>query len=359
MNNNINNHPINNHPINNDSNKETLWNLLFKNNVFNNIPNNEINTIKNIFEETITSTLNSNNQIIVELNNNINNSININKSMLLNVNKLLLYNLNNNINSYKNNANINANINTNINVTNKLREPEATKDKLVQQNLDDFNINLQSKIESFNSIINIKKPEEIDFTDKLSNDTPLDSEVMNNILEKMQKERNILNESLETNNANTNTKENENTNTNANTNTNTNANTNAIELEIITLTPEKQKIVNIDELLNIDEQINVDEQINQDKSNMKSEYEDKDENKDNLHKITDFKVELIKELTNKKKLTKNNSKLSLNEVKNFTNSDYYHENIVNMNIKIDKLMQKMDTLQTMMQSLIITKSSQN
>ena len=49
----INNHPINNHPINNDSNKETLWNLLFKNNVFNNIPNNEINIIKNIFEEII------------------------------------------------------------------------------------------------------------------------------------------------------------------------------------------------------------------------------------------------------------------------------------------------------------------
>ena len=70
-------------------------------------------------------------------------------------------------------------------------------------------------------------------------------------------------------------------------------------------------------------------------------------NKDYLHRLTN----------NFKNNNLNIPFLFFDEVKNFTNSDYYHENIVNMNIKIDKLMQKMDTLQTMMQSLIITKSS--
>jgi len=78
--------------LNTQQNKELLWNMLYKNKVFNNIPNENIEEVQKIFENTITFTIN---------NMNIMNK-NLNKQELLEYNKIILTKLNNEINTFKN-----------------------------------------------------------------------------------------------------------------------------------------------------------------------------------------------------------------------------------------------------------------
>ena len=54
--------------LNNQQNKELLWNMLYKNKVFNNIPNKNIEEVKILFENTITFTINNMNIVNQNLN---------------------------------------------------------------------------------------------------------------------------------------------------------------------------------------------------------------------------------------------------------------------------------------------------
>ena len=68
--------------------KVILWNILYKNGIFNNIPNNRVDDIKSIFEDTINSFINSLKNVNIE-NYNI---TEINKSILTKINtKILIY----------------------------------------------------------------------------------------------------------------------------------------------------------------------------------------------------------------------------------------------------------------------------
>ena len=136
-------------------NKELLWNVLYKNNIFNNIPNNNLDAIKNIFEETITNTLNN-----IDYNNDN-----------IEVNKIILKSLYTNINSYKNN----------------LLQPINTKEDFINEKNEVINKDFQKNIENFKEY-NVKQNNDvIDFSDKI--DEPLDNNNMNLILKKEQKER--------------------------------------------------------------------------------------------------------------------------------------------------------------------------
>ena len=73
-----------------NENKEFLWNVLYKNNGFNDIPDSKTREIKGLFEETITNSID-----YIKQNNLQNNN-------LLELNKIIVKNLNSNIIDYKN-----------------------------------------------------------------------------------------------------------------------------------------------------------------------------------------------------------------------------------------------------------------
>jgi len=163
--------------LNNQQNKELLWNMLYKNKVFNNIPNEKIEEVKKLFENTITFTIN---------NMNIVNQ-NLNKQELLEYNKILLTKLNSEINLFKNkNQQVK---NTPITDFSKINN-QTTKDDLKNEKILIFDRNLEERKKNMDSILNVSKPKEIDFSDKTDN--PIDEENMNSLLERMQKERNII-----------------------------------------------------------------------------------------------------------------------------------------------------------------------
>ena len=72
-----------------NENKEFLWNVLYKNNVFNAIPDTKTREIKGLFEETIMKSID-----YIKQNNLQNNN-------LLELNKIIVKNLNSNIIAYK------------------------------------------------------------------------------------------------------------------------------------------------------------------------------------------------------------------------------------------------------------------
>ena len=87
------------------------------------------------------------------------------------VNKIILKNLNTNINNYKNN----------------LLQPVNIKDEFINEKNEVLNKDFQKSIEDFKEY-NVKKNNDIiDFSDKI--DEPLDTNNMNLILEKLQKEQ--------------------------------------------------------------------------------------------------------------------------------------------------------------------------
>ena len=162
--------------INSSKNKETLWNLLYQNNIFDNIPNQNIEDIKHIFESTINNILENNTtSCIINLKNN-----SYNDTDITNTNKILLLNLKNNISDEKERFH-----------KNNLKS-ESTKDDLRNLNLDTFNISLKDRSNSFEELINHKKPIEISFNDINNEDGPINNDAMNSMLEKMQNERDLL-----------------------------------------------------------------------------------------------------------------------------------------------------------------------
>ena len=95
---------------------------------------------------------------------------------LLNLNKIIVSNLNNDFNIFKMD----------------LLKGNETKNDFKNQKINSFNLELEKQKKNMDEILILKKPEEIDFSDKKLDDKPIDINNMNNMLEEMEKERNIL-----------------------------------------------------------------------------------------------------------------------------------------------------------------------
>ena len=154
--------------ITSKENKEVLWSLLYNNNLFNDIPESNFNNIQGIFENTIIESLNENREIFTN-KANTNNTKNI-----ITMNKIILQNIILNITNYKK----------------SLLTPIEIKETLKLEKLEEFDKELSAKKVSFNELITLKKPEVIDFSD-IKEDDPLTTNNMNELLEKIQKERAI------------------------------------------------------------------------------------------------------------------------------------------------------------------------
>ena len=261
---------MNNNIINNNINKELLWNILYKNNIFANIPNTKLDYVKNIFEETINETLNN-------IDSNINN---------IEINKIILKKINTNINNYKNNLLLPVNI----------------KDEFINKKNESINKDFQKNIEDFKEY-NVKKNESIDFSDKI--DEPLDSNNMNLILEKLQRER-----EYNTNNSD-NSDNSDNTNNIDNTNNTNNIdnskisekkiiNENSINMDILNKPVDHRiKISNIDELLNANLEVtnlknNINNNINNDiMKNINIDNNNNNNNIENRLNLLEQKIDLI------------------------------------------------------------------
>ena len=142
-------------------NKEFLWNVLYKNNVFNAIPNSKTPEIKSLFEETINNSID-----FIKQNNLQNNN-------LLELNKIIVKNLNSNIIAYKS----------------QMLSPIDSKDIYKKTKFDGLQEEFNKQKESMNNTLNADKPNTIDFSDK--NDEPIENNVMLLKLQEMEKERNI------------------------------------------------------------------------------------------------------------------------------------------------------------------------
>ena len=152
--------------ITSKENKEVLWNVLYNNNLFNNIPETNFNNIQILFEKTIIKSLDENREI---LTNTISDTKNI-----IDMNKIILQNM----------------VTTLANYKKSLLTPIEIKETLKLEKLEEFDKELSAKKVSFNELITLKKPEVIDFSD-VKEDDPLSSNNMNELLEKIQKERSI------------------------------------------------------------------------------------------------------------------------------------------------------------------------
>ena len=149
-------------------NKEVLWNVLYNNKLFHAIPETNFNNIQSIFEKTIVQSLNENREIF----NNENNSDP--KNSIITMNKIILQNM----------------VTTLANYKKSLLTPIEIKETLKAEKLEEFDKELNAKKMNFNELITLKKPEVIDFSD-VKEDDPLTTNNMNELLEKIQKERSI------------------------------------------------------------------------------------------------------------------------------------------------------------------------
>ena len=153
-----------------EKNKELLWNILYNNQAFTNIPDSKFNNIKSIFESNIEKAINSNKEILSTNNKNV--SSNDYKNIITQINKLILQNSMNDIVNYKKTLLISNN----------------TKENYKNEKNIAFEKEYLEKKESFTNLMSKKNPESIDFSD--SKDEALENNKMNELLEKMQKERN-------------------------------------------------------------------------------------------------------------------------------------------------------------------------
>lgn len=149
--------------LDNNKNKELLWDILYENGIFQNISNSKINEIQKIFESTIISFVKNNQDYINKIDN---------QSDFIIINKKIINILINIINQYK------SNINNFIN----------NKDNTRKNDLVNISNNFTSIKSDMEILLNPKKPESIDFSDKV-NDDPINNEDMNKKLEQMQNDR--------------------------------------------------------------------------------------------------------------------------------------------------------------------------
>ena len=257
-------------------NKEFLWNVLYKNNVFNAIPNSKTHEIKSLFEETINNSID-----FIKQNNLQNNN-------LLELNKIIVKNLNSNIIAYKS----------------QMLSPIDSKDIYKKTKFDGLQEEFNKQKESMNNTLNADKPNTIDFSDK--NDEPIENNVMLLKLQEMEKERNI------------NLLNNDNSNSNSNSNK-------QLKLNIEELVPisesnvPKIKISNIEDLLEagLNSNLNIENLDSNNETNTlkeeiyKQNYEESRKNyfqkRDSRINITNID-EVLKQETTKEFITNNNNK---------------------------------------------------
>ena len=142
--------------FNNNQNKALLWDMMLNNGIFTGIDNSKSNNVKKMFEN-----------IIITLNHNI--IDNVSNQQLLELNKQVIIQVKNNIGIFKQTNNVNTIDNEKILI---------------------FDKNLESAKSDFDKSITPKIPDQPEF--KLQEDTPIRSENMNEMLEKLQHDRQLL-----------------------------------------------------------------------------------------------------------------------------------------------------------------------
>ena len=270
-------------------NKEFLWNVLYKNNVFNAIPNSKTHEIKSLFEETINNSID-----FIKQNNLQNNN-------LLELNKIIVKNLNSNIIAYKS----------------QMLSPIDSKDIYKKTKFDGLQEEFNRQKESMNNTLNADKPNTVDFSDK--NDEPIENNVMLLKLQEMEKERNI------------------NLNTNSNSNSNSNSNE-QVKLKIKELEPisesnvPKIKISNIEDLLEAGLNSNLNLNI---------------ENLDSNNETNTLKEEIYKqnyEESRKNYFQKRDSRINITNIDEVLKQETTTEFIANNNNKTDSLYNMLTTI---------------
>ena len=264
-------------------NKEFLWNVLYKNNVFNAIPNSKTPEIKSLFEETINNSID-----FIKQNNLQNNN-------LLELNKIIVKNLNSNIIAYKS----------------QMLSPIDSKDIYKKTKFDGLQEEFNKQKESMNNTLNADKPTTIDFSDK--NDEPIENNVMLLKLQEMEKERNI------------------NLLNNANSNDNKQLKLNIEELEPISESNvPKIKISNIEDLLEagLNSNLNI-------------------ENLDSNNETNTLKEEIYKqnyEESRKNYFQKRDSRINITNIDEVLKQETTTEFIANNNNKTDSLYNMLTTI---------------
>ena len=146
-------------------NKELLWNILYNNKQFHAIPETNFNNVQILFEKTIVQSLDENRELFTNSDP---------KTSIITINKIILQNIVTTLTNYKK----------------SLLTPVEIKETLKAEKLEEFDKELSAKKVSFNELITLKKPEVIDFSD-IKEDDPLTTNNMNELLERIQKERAI------------------------------------------------------------------------------------------------------------------------------------------------------------------------
>ena len=149
-----------------EQNKELLWSILSTNKAFVSIPESEFSNVKSIFENAIIKTFNENKELVIS-NYKTGNSQNI----VMQLNKIILQNIMLAINNFKK----------------SLLTPIDIKDIYKNEKSEEIEKEFLQKKVSFSNLITKKVPDEIDFRD--AKDVPLENNSMNELLERIQKER--------------------------------------------------------------------------------------------------------------------------------------------------------------------------
>ena len=242
-----------------------LWNILYEKQIFNGILNSDLEEVKSLFENTISDTINNH---TIDFNNN--------KINIIDINKLILEKIIINIKNFKN----------------KQLEGKSDKDNFKNEKIKIFDRDLDNKIKSFNASMNINKPNDIDFLDKL--DEPLNNDEMLDKLKQIEKERFIFS----INNDN-------NSNNNANNNVNNVNNVNNLNNEN---NENNENNVNNENDVNNDNNDNFTNKLKINKQMVKIDEENNIENKINKldEKLKDIYNILNEILSNQQKLMQNN-----------------------------------------------------
>lgn len=151
-----------------EQNKELLWNILSNNKAFVNIPESSFPNVKVIFESNITKIFNENKEIFIT-----NYKTGDSKNIIMQLNKTVLQNIMLDINAFKK----------------SLLTPVDIKEIYKNEKSEEFDKELLGKKVAFTNFITKKVPEAIDFSE--TKDSPLENNSMNELLERIQRERNI------------------------------------------------------------------------------------------------------------------------------------------------------------------------
>ena len=149
-----------------EQNKELLWSILSNNKAFVSIPESKFSNVKVIFENAIIKIFNENKEIIIS-----NYKSGDSQNIVMQLNKIILQNIMLDINIFKK----------------SLLTPIDIKDIYKNEKSEEFEKELLQKKVSFSNLITKRVPDEIDFRD--TKDVPLENNSMNELLERIQRER--------------------------------------------------------------------------------------------------------------------------------------------------------------------------